>query len=97
MTKIEGAKVIALSKCRMGFYAGQRKKFIRQLIWMWDNSRKTHLSWNQRFFLDTLIWTFRAQLAAMDQDSLGFQLPTKKPRREDYEPRSNSTQAALPL
>lgn len=97
MTKIEGAKVIALAECKMGFYAGQRKKFIQQLLWAWNNSRKTQLSSRQRFFLDSLVWTFRAQIAAMDQDRLGFQLPQKKPRQVDYEPRSNSPQKALQL
>lgn len=99
MTKIEAAKVTALQRCRFGFYAGNRQQFVRQLVWVLQNDSKKNLSWKQKFFLDALIWNFRSQIAAMDQNNLGFQLPAAEPVEADYDPQARypHPQELLPL
>lgn len=84
MTKIEIAKVKALSQCKLGMYARSRYVFLQQMVWAVEHNPKQNLSWRQRFYLDSIVWTYRSQLAVLPD--LGFQLPSEKPEEYAYDP-----------
>lgn len=93
MTKIEIAKTVALGKCRLGVWCGERR-FVQGLAWLSEHSADTDLSWRQKWYLDGLLWRYRKQLAGREE---GFVLPTSMPLEESYQPnpRKPPAQASL--
>ena len=93
MTKIEQAKAVALGKCRLGCFSSERS-FVKGLNWLVEHSADTDLTFRQKWFLDSLLWRYRKQLAGREE---GFELPTEMPREEAYQPgpRKAPAQASL--
>lgn len=85
MNRDQRAKATALMAVHFGGPRGDDERcFVRGLDFLASQEEQRPLSWRQRFFLDVLVWRYRAQLAG--QPHLGFELPREAPRECEYEP-----------
>jgi len=80
VTKEERAKALALARCRMLPGSGE-KRFVRSMVYLAVDEPDTVLTPPQKWYLDTVVYRFRRQLAGRDDD---FAIPAAAPDRADY-------------
>ncbi|MCP4381688.1 MAG: hypothetical protein GY798_09795 [Hyphomicrobiales bacterium] len=79
MTKIEKAKALALSRCRLG-HSPWALRFVRGMVWLAEHEPGTVLSAAQKWGLDSCCYTFRRQLAGEPD----LEVPASPPVRAAY-------------
>lgn len=92
MNKTERAKVTALESCHMPsrMFAVDHD-FVRNMAWARDNDAKKVLSARQKWFLDVLLYKYRAQLGGR---ALGFEIPGEAPKLDDYQKQDTGARQA---